>query len=714
MDSHRESPDEGDDVTQTVSVGVDVGGSFTDVVFSAGSKTVRAKAPTNPADFSEGVLAALQLIAEQEQVDIRGLLARVDRMGLGTTAVTNVIAALAGSTVGLLTTQGFEDELALSGGIRPSDGDGRVNAPVQLVPRRRIIGLDERIDRFGAVLSPLDPRQAVKAARALVDEHQVGALAVSLMSSYGNPAHERAATAAIRAELPELPVLVSTELTPVIGFFQRTVFTVLNAYAAASLDGVEEFLQAVRALGLSAPLRLVNAAGGAIGVQAARRVPMTLMHSGPAAGVSAAAAIALARGLPRVIACDMGGTSFDVSVVNDGRPLRKLNAQILQVPTSMSVVDVQSIGSGGGSIGWVDARGMLRVGPRSARSTPGPACYARGGTEPTVTDALLVLGYIDADHFLGGSMRLEPAAAEQACAKVGAQIGLSAQQVARGIVSLALADMVAAVRLVLNRRGLNARDYGLISYGGCGSLFTAEIARQLGVRRVVVPEVASVLSAYGAATAPVRHERSQSLATEMPVDPVRFETVLAELTAAVSKDLDDDHVPPLDREISVEADLRYKRQRFDLSVPVPETQGSQAAISALEAAFYASYTEVYGTGSSQLGAPVELVTLRVAGRGLAPSVGEIGRPDDAPAATSSPAATGTRAVWMTGVAAPVQVSVFDGGALAGGSRITGPACVDKVDTTIWIPAGATAATRDDGSMLIDLSQVHDDVRESEA
>jgi N-methylhydantoinase A len=200
----------------------------------------------------------------------------------------------------------------------------------------------------------------------------------------------------------------------------------------------------------------------------------------------------------------------------------------------------------------------------------------------------------------------------------------------------------------------------------------------------------------------------------MPVDPVRFETVLAELTAAVSKDLDDDHVPPLDREISVEADLRYKRQRFDLSVPVPETQGSQAAISALEAAFYASYTEVYGTGSSQLGAPVELVTLRVAGRGLAPSVGEIGRPDDAPAATSSPAATGTRAVWMTGVAAPVQVSVFDGGALAGGSRITGPACVDKVDTTIWIPAGATAATRDDGSMLIDLSQVHDDVRESEA
>ncbi|GAF48130.1 hydantoinase/oxoprolinase family protein [Rhodococcus wratislaviensis] len=689
-------------MTRTYSVGVDVGGSFTDIALTTPNGTHRAKAPTNPQDFSDGVLTALELVATHAGCTLTDLLPRIARMGLGTTAVTNVIAALSGTTVGLLTTAGFEGELAVSNGIRPSGPDGRVHAPELLVPIRNTVGLHERIDRFGEVLHSLDETEVLEAARHLIEDRGAAALAVSLMSAYANPSHEHRAAQLIRAAHPNVPVFAATELSPTIGFFQRTMFAVLNAYSADAIDGVEDLLDELQRLGLAVPVKLMNASGGAIGVGAARRAPMNLMHSGPSGGVAAAAELAARHGLDKVIAADMGGTSFDISMITDGQPFRRLNAEVLEVPTSMSAVDVRSIGSGGGSIAWTDRRGMLRVGPRSARSFPGPACYGRGGTDPTVTDALLVLGFIDPDHFLGGSMTLDLEAATAACAHVGEPIGLDAIGVARGIWTLALADMVAAVRMVFNRRGLDVREYSIVSYGGCGSLFTAAIGQALGVRHVVVPEVASVFSAFGAATANIRRERTQSVAVELPTAPTSVEAVVVQLLQAVHLDLDEERVPADARRVTLEADLRYKRQRFDLSVAFQHELSIADALEHAEKEFFELYTRIYGTGSSLLGAPVELVTLRAIGMGTiaTPAVGDA---SEATEDAGQPAPVGVRTVDLPGSAQPLNVDWLDETALHPGVTITGPACIDKVDTTVWLPPGATATVAADRTLILDLS-----------
>ena len=688
---------------KSTTIGVDVGGSFTDLVWIDGDRVLRSKAPTNPADFGDGVLAALSLVAEQAGVEVPDLLAEVSHFGLGTTAVTNVVAALSGATVGLITTAGFTDELTLSGGIRPSAADGRVHAPVSVVAPERIVGVDERIAGDGEVLRPLDVAEAVAAAERLVAEG-ADALSVSFVSAYRDPRHEQRAAEAIRARYPDVPLFVGSEAAPTVGFFQRTVYAALNAFSGLALEGVEKFLGRVHELGLRTPVRLVNAVGGATGVAAARRAPMTLMHSGPAAGVSAAAQIARSLGLDKIVACDMGGTSFDVSVVDDGKPLRRLGAEVLEVPTSLAMVDVESIGSGGGSVGWVDARGMLRVGPRSARSVPGPACYGRGGTEPTVTDALLVLGYIDADSFLGGSMRLDRDAAVDACASLGERLDMDAEAVARGIRSLALADMVAAVRMVLNRRGLDSTEYTLVSYGGCAGAFTADIAAALGARGVVAPDVASVLSAYGASTTAVRHERAQSVAEAMPVAAGRLTEIVRGLHDQVLADLEEDGVPGDRRVLAVEADLRYKRQKFELTVPMTVSADltvAESDVAALEQAFLDYYVSVYGVGASLTGAPVELVTLRVIG-----TVQEVEGADvaeDVVHGGSTEVVIPVRRTVLTS-AGPVEAGVVHDHDLAPGAVLRGPALVTKVDTTLWVPVGASAGVDAAGLLSIDLSE----------
>lgn len=684
-------------------IGVDVGGTFTDVVIQDADGVVhRAKAPTNPKNFGAGVLEGLALLAKQMGVSTEDILDRVETFGLGTTAVTNAMTALVGSTVGLITTRGFEEELNLARGIRPSGPDARVGAPVSLVDRRHVAGVSERIDRDGVVVTPLDETELIEAAEHLVNDAQVGALVVSFMNAYRNDEHEQAAVAVISSAFPDIQVLSATALSPTIGFFQRTTFAVMNAFSASSLDGIEDFQHELAGLGFLSPLRLVNASGGTIGVQAARRAPMGLMHSGPAAGVAAAAAVADTVGISKAIACDMGGTSFDVSIVNAGTPLRRLNAEILGVPTSMSVVDVESIGSGGGSLAWVDRMGMMHVGPESARSDPGPACYGRGGERPTVTDALVVLGYIDPENFLGGSMVLDKGAADRACAHLGEGIGLNAIQVAWGIRQIALADMVGAVRLLFNRRGLDVRDYALVSYGGCGSLFTSEIARALGVSTIIVPEVASVLSAFGAASAPVRHERSRSVAATMPPDTATVRQLIKELRESVHDDLNEDLVPVSERNVHFEADLSFKRQKFQLSIRLAETDSVTTLLDKLTEDFYEEYTSRYGKGSMLLGAPLEMVTLRVIGTGASREALKVEQPADVAGASGAIEPGSQRLVVDEDGGQARKVGVYRDADIVRGALLRGPACIDKVDTTIWLPEGGTASVDANGSLHLHI------------
>jgi N-methylhydantoinase A/oxoprolinase/acetone carboxylase beta subunit/N-methylhydantoinase B/oxoprolinase/acetone carboxylase alpha subunit len=684
-----------------VCLGIDVGGTFTDAVLTDGAVVWRAKSPTVPEDVGQSVLDACALVAARAGVSLTELLPRVERFGLGTTAVTNVIASRAGVAVGLITTAGFEDALPLAKGRRVTDGVWSLY-PEPVVPRERIAGVHERVDRDGAVLVPLDPDEAVAAARSLVEAGAVS-LAVSLLWSFRNPGHEEQATAAIRQALPGVPVVSGADLQPTIREFERTAYAVLNAYSMAAVAGIDRLTGRLAELGLAAPVLLVHSGGGTMTTHEARQAPILLAASGPAAGVAASAAIAQAGRAPDVVTCDMGGTSFDVSVVTGGRIPRRTRSEVAGLLTSLSMVDIESIGAGGGSLAWVDARGMLRVGPQSAGAVPGPACYGRGGTEPTVTDALVVLGYVDPDRFLGGEMALDAEAARAACARLGRQLSLDATECAWGIRRIALDGMITAVRSLLDVRGLAAASHGIVSFGGCGGLFTSDIAASLGMGRVLVPELSSVLSAFGAATADIRRERVRSLAAVLPGDVSALAKVADELRHGVEADLAADGIDPAGAQVHFEADLRFKRQVWELNIALDADRLDEASVTALIEEFRSEYVRRYGAGSMMLGAPVELVTLRAVG--VVPTVKPpvtSGRLRPVRAGTAAPVAGERRVRVGRGSRGWVRVPVHDGTVLRPGHVLSGPALVDERDTTVWIPAGASASVARSGTLAVEV------------
>src|SRR5581483_11950138 len=626
-------------------LGIDVGGTFTDAVLTDGTTTWRAKAPTTPGRLGDGVLAAARLVADRSGRTLEALLPTISRFGLGTTAVTNTLAARTGRRVGLLTTSGFEGMLRFAQGTRVIDEDGWLALPPQVVPRSSVAAVHERIDRDGQVVVPLDPAEVVGAVQRLVDDEHVEVIAVSYLWSFLNPVHETLTAEAIGEVYPGLPVVCGAALHPAIREYERTTYAVLNAYV------------------------VVGAASGS----------------------------------DDLVTCDMGGTSFDVSVVEGGRAARRTRGRLMGVWTALSLVDVESIGAGGGSLGWVDARGMLRVGPRSAGAVPGPACYGRGGTDATVTDALVVLGFIDPQRFLGGDFELDPAAAQAACARLGSSLGLGAEETAWGVRQIALAGMVKATRARLAALGLDPRDHAILSFGGSGSLFTVDIAAAIGARRVLVPELASVLSAFGAATTDVRRERVRAVLATMPVDVDLVQKLMGELATGVDDDLAADGVVPADRSVQFEADLRFAKQIFELSIPVTGPRFDDAARDRLLDDFRGEYAKRYGQGSIVLGAPIELVSLRAIGIGRTVHATLDGHgAAGVPAGTQAPAA-GTRSVRVAR-SDLVDVAVHAGAELRPGHTLTGPALVDGSDTTIWVPAGSHAHVDPHGTLIVEVGQ----------
>jgi N-methylhydantoinase A len=689
------------DARSELCIGVDVGGTFTDVVLTDAGNTWRAKAPSTPDDLGRGVLDACRLVAERAGMTFDALLPRVRRFGLGTTAVTNALASRRGRRVGLITTAGFEDLVPLARGRRVNE-DGWLMMPPQVVERDCIVGVRERVDRHGAVLTPLDPEEVVAAGHRLVDRHGVEVFAVSFLWSFRNPAHEELAVGTLAQHFPAHAVTSGAALHPVIREFERSTFALLNAYAAGALTGVDTLAADLAANGLQVPVLLVHSGGGSTTVAEAHRVPISLAESGPAAGVAAALEVARAAGIADAVTCDMGGTSFDVSVVSGGQAMRRARGDLMGIWTALSLVDVDSIGAGGGSIGWVDARDMLRVGPHSAGAMPGPACYGRGGTEPTVTDALLVLGYLAPDRFLGGDMTLDADAARAACAALGTRIGLGADEVAWGIREIALAGMAKAVRGRLAERGLDPRGRAIVSFGGCGGLFTADIAGAIGIDAIVVPELASVLSAYGAATADVRRERTQSLEIPFPIDVDAASAVAEKLRGQVDADVAADGVDAVDRSVRFEADLRFKRQKWELTVPFPGERIDGDGFDQLVADFRVDYARRYGEGALMAGAVVELVSLRAIG------IGRTEKPGVTVAAVDGhtedpPAPVAIRRVRVARDDAPLVVDVYSGIDLRPGDAFAGPALVDGADTTVWVPPGGRARVDGRNNLVVEVA-----------
>ena len=691
------------DVVRTC-IGIDVGGTFTDCVLTDGTSTWRAKAPTTTGEIGLGVLAAAELAAQRSGTTLDELLPKVSRFGLGTTAVTNTLASRTGRLVGLLATSGFEEMIPIAQGTRIVDEDGWLSTP-NILEHRTIAAIDERIDRNGEIVVPIDLDQVKAAVRRLVEEEGVEAIAVSFVWSFANRTHEDQAVAAIAEIYPDLPVVSGAVLHPAIREYERTTFAVLNAYVSGAFAGIEELEEELTRRGLQSPLLLVHSGGGSITVGEARRRPLGLAMSGPAAGVAAAVAMSNVTQAPHIVTADMGGTSFDVSVIDDGEPARRTRGEMMGVWTALSLVDVQSIGAGGGSLGWVDARGMLRVGPRSAGAVPGPACYQRGGDQATVTDALVVLGYIDPTRFLGGDFALDPDAAFAACARLGAQLDLDAEETAWGIRELALTGMIKAVRGRLASLGLDPRTYAILSYGGGGSLFTPEIARAIGAPRVLIPELASVLSAFGAATTDVRRERLRSVTSPMPVDPALMQRLMAELETEVRADMTADGVADIDQTVEFEADLRFSKQIYELQMTITPGPFTDASSDALLASFMDEYAKRYGKGSIVLRTPVELVGLRAIGIGrtIRASVGTAARAAVETGTLATP--VGTRKVRLArGADGIVEVDVYDGASLSPGHELKGAALVDSMDTTVWVPEGSSARIDEHGTFRMEVAR----------
>lgn len=684
--------------------GIDVGGTFTDCVLTQGDRIWRAKSPTTSGEIGRGVIDAARLAAERRGTSLEATMPQVARFGLGTTAITNVLASRTGRKVGLVTTAGFEQMLPLARGARVIDDEGWLVTPASVVDIESITGVRERIDRNGHVIIPLDPVKAEIAVRRLVERQHVEALAVSFLWAFLNPIHENAVVEIARRLYPDLIVLSAAELHPAAREFERTSFAVLNAYVSGALGGIDELASELKAMGLRSPLLLVHSTGGSITVSEAKRRPLGLAASGPAAGVAACVAVAQAAAVTDIVTCDIGGTSFDVSVIQRGQPARKSRGEVMGTWTALSLVDVESIGSGGGSLGWIDARGLLRVGPRSAGAVPGPACYGRGGTQATVTDALVVLGFLDPDNFLGGDFRLDADAAYEACARLGKRLDMDAETTAWGIRRLALADMVKATRARTGILGLDLREQPLLSFGGTGALFTPEIAKAVGAPRVLVPELASVLSAFGAATTDVRRERIRSLMVHCPLDPALINSVTATLGAAVLEDLTADGVAENDRSAHFEVDLRFAKQISEIQLALPQAKFDGAVESELLDRFRTEYGKRYGKGSIVLGAPIELVAIRAIG---------IGR------TTRARLASMTSATVAPGTPAPIarhrsvrlerdpgsrrDIPVHDGSSLLPGHALTGPALIDARDTTIWVPEEMMARNDAQGTLVMEFS-----------
>ena len=675
-------------------LGVDVGGTFTDVVVAGNGEPTRGKVPSTPRDPALGVLAAVDLVAERMGVDRRTLLARLVRFGLGTTVVTNVLATRSGRRLGLLTTKGFEDLVPLARGSRVGDA-GWLVSPPSLVDRTCIVGVAERITRDGFVSTVVDPAEVVTAVARLVEGEQVDAVVVSFLWSFRNPSNEFAARDALARAHPGLRVVCGAELAPVIREYDRTQFALLNAYVDGSLDWLGGLADQLRADGLTPAMVLTHSGGGVTTVEAARRTPIGLAQSGPAAGGAASLELAANRGEADVVTCDLGGTSLDVALISAGALLRRTRGAVVGHWTSVSMVDVDSVGSGGGSIAWIDPVGAMRVGPGSAGAEPGPACYARGGDEPTVTDALVVLGYIDAAGFLGGRMPLDASAAHHACARLGAPLGLDAIETAWGIRAIALATMARAVRGRIASRGLVASDLSLVAYGGCGGLFAVDIADDVGARRSVIPQLAPVFSAYGAASAPLRRERARSVAVRLPVGDDTLVTTFARLRDEVLDDLRVDGVTPAALTIELEADVRFERQGSEITIPVV-VAGGVAITDDLEAMFRTEYTRRFGAGAMAMGVNVEAMTLRAVGTGARGDAGPVSHP----CAVGPSFGSATRPVHLRRGEAPVDVLVMHRDSLPVDAVQRGPAIVDAGDTTIWIAAGHSAHLDPSGSLVI--------------
>ena len=685
-------------------IGVDMGGTFTDaVVIDRNGSLWTDKAATTPGHLLDGLVAALEAVAAQVGVPLDSLLADCDRFVHGTTIVTNSIAELRGARVGVLATEGFGDSLRIARSPRTDARDHhlQVNVP-DVAPRDAIVEVPERVDKHGKIVADLDLGACEKAIRYLVEDQHVESIAVTFLWSFLNDAHEQAAAKLIGDLYPDVHVSLSSRIYPMIREYERSVTTVLNAFTAPKVARyVDEMTETLTTRGLAVPVAFMQASGGSLSADEARETPIVLVDSGPVGGVVGANELAKELGIPNVITGDMGGTSFDTSVVADNRLTMSARSYVRSLLTGLAKVDVVAIGSGGGSIGWADPRGLLQAGPHSAGADPGPVCYGRGGDKPTVTDAMVTLGFIDPDYFLGGRTKLDKAAADEALRRLGEQVGMRPEQAAAAMYRVVVASMSNAVRGITVERGHDPRVFTFFAYGGATPLFMVDICRELGIRQALVPNAEAVFSASGLlASDDLRvPSRSRFWTPGQPADDVNV--ALRELEESARERLRASGYSDDEIDVHRFGDLKFQGQIFELTVPLPAGELSQASLEDLAERFPEMYEAEYGPGTAWVDAGVVMMAVRVEAKAGTRKYRYEG--GTAAGGTAGAAERERRAVILPETGEQISIPVLDGDLLPIGRDVTGPAVIEKKQTTIFLPGNSRGVLDQRRNLLIDTS-----------
>ena len=668
-----------------ITVGVDIGGTFTDFVWVEDGALRALKLPTAPAQ-EEGFLAGLERLPAT----------KIDRIVHGTTVATNALLEGRWAKTVLITTAGFRDVLEIGRQNRPSLYDLFCERPAPIVPREWRLEVPERVDAHGQVVRPLD-EEAVKELARVIAESGVESVAVVFLFSFLNPTHERRVREILREEGVEVPITLSCEVLPEFREYERASTTVLTAALRPVVEGyLSRLAAALASRGMGVPLLVMQSNGGVAGVEEAGRMAAALLLSGPAGGVIGARRVGLAAGFSDLITLDMGGTSADVSLIRDGEITLTPEREIAGRPVRLPMVDVHTVGAGGGSIAWIEPGGGLRVGPQSAGAVPGPACYGRGGTEPTVTDAHLLLGHLSGERPLGGLPPLSSERAGKAVGVIARALSLPLEEAAWGILEVAEATMERAIRVISVERGHDPRDFTLVAFGGAGPLHGASLARKLGIPRVLVPTCAGVLSALGLISAELRHTFVRSLVAPLEeVPPERINEVLAEFRRKAERILAAEGVPEGARRYRPAADLRYRGQAYELTLPLPDRPLAGEDLRELADRFHREHERLYGYAVPE--EPVELVNLRLL------AVGETEAPElpvvSASGSLKEALIERRRVYFGDGWA---EAPIYARERLPAGAEFPGPAVVEGNESTCLVPPRSRAYVDAYGNLVLEV------------
>jgi len=683
-------------------IGIDVGGTFTDFIVTRDeAPPLLHKVLSTPADPSIAVVEGLAELAQRSDpaCSVEQFAATIDAIVHGTTVTTNATLTATGAKSALITTEGVRDALEMRRGVRERQYDNTYTNVKPLVARYLRVGVPGRLDRSGRELTPL-ALDEVRRAVELFREEGVQAVSVCFMNSFANPAHEQAAADIVRKALPDTYLTVSSDLLPSIRFYDRLSTTALNSYVGPKLNHyLEQLVTRLQGIRFGGLLLIMQSNGGVMAPEIARRHAALTLLSGPAGGPGAGLFYAAALGQNKAITTDMGGTSFEASVAV-GAPILVNDGEIARHRIALPMLDIHTIGAGGGSIGWIDPGGLLRMGPQSAGADPGPACYMKGGALPTSTDANLVLGYLDAEYFAGGRMRLSVDAARKAIAThIAGPMGMSVEEAAAGMFRVVCNNMAQGVREVTIKRGYDPREFPFVAAGGAGPIHSCQICNELEIPLQIVPREASVLCAMGMLLSDLQHDFVRTFVSTLDaLDWSRLGALINEMKAEGERQLNLERIPAQRRSYRVKLDCRYIKQFHEVSVELSADALRQRDAGAVAQGLHHEHNRLYGYSLEQENAAIEIINVRVQ------AIGGIDKPrhgdEQWSDADASKALKGRREAYIPEDNSFRKVPVYDGHALRHGQRIEGPAIVEQVTTSVVLSGSFDAVVDRFGSFVL--------------